>query len=141
MAYVQGVLGQMNICIVIPVYNESKGIGRLIEELKERSFQPLVVDDGSTDNSGEIARSKGALVIRHAKKMGKGVSLRDGFAYVLKKNYDAVITMDGDRQHDVSDIDQFIRKAQEADAGIITGTRMQNHRGMPLIRLWTSIEN
>ena len=139
MVNVQGVLDQVKACILIPVYNECKEIGRLVESLKRKGFDVVVVDDGSTDDSGKTAREKGAVVIRHDQKQGKGRSLQDGFDYILKQaKYDGVITIDGDGQHDIEDIDQFLVKAREHPQSIITGTRMTNPRGMPLVRLWTN---
>lgn len=128
----------MKTCIVIPVYNEAAAIGWLVADLKKRRYDVLVIDDGSVDNSGAIAREKGALVITHEVRKGKGLSLRDGFDYAVRQNYDAVITMDGDGQHAVEDIPQFIEKAKEAGTSIVTGSRMQNHAGMPWVRLWVN---
>lgn len=128
----------MKICIVIPVYNEAKAIGRLIDDIKSLSHDIVVVDDGSTDGSGEIAQEKGAVVLHHEKKMGKGRSLQDGFAHAVAKGYDAVITMDGDGQHAVDDIEHFVHEAKAPLAGIISGTRMANAEGMPVVRLWTN---
>lgn len=128
----------MKTCIVIPVHNEAAVIGGLVAELKSLKYDVLVIDDGSTDDSGLIAREKGAVVIVHQIKKGKGVSLRDGFDYAVQKNYDAVIALDGDGQHAVEDIPQFIEKATKTGAGIVTGSRMQNPKGMPWVRLWVN---
>ena len=128
----------MTICILIPVYNEFKEIGRLVESLKGKGFLVVVIDDGSTDDSGGIAKQKGAVVIGHDQNQGKGRSLQDGFEYVLKNNYDGVITIDGDGQHDINDIDQFISKAQEHPSSVITGTRMDDPKGMPFVRFVTN---
>ena len=135
MVDVQGVLGRMKICILIPVHNEANGIDFLIEELKKKAFDVIVVDDGSTDESGLIAKEKGAIVLTHPQKMGKGVSLRDGFDYAIQQGYEGLITMDGDRQHDVKDLTQFILKAKECHPCVIAGSRMRNYKGMPFIRL------
>ncbi len=129
----------MNVCVVIPVYNESKSIGRMVEALKKKNFDVLVVDDGSTDNSGDIASQMGARVIQHARNQGKGKSLQVAFQSILQENrYDAVITLDGDGQHDVEDIPQFLSAAKRHPNSIITGTRMANPRGMPWLRLTTN---
>ena len=124
----------MKWCIVIPVYNEAERLGDLMTSLKQKNYDIVVIDDGSRDSSGLIAKEKGAFVITHKKKSGKGLSLRDGFDYAVKQNYDGVITMDGDGQHDVGDIDKFINKARENQDCVITGSRMENYRGMPFIR-------
>lgn len=128
----------MNICIVIPAYNESGNIGLLVERLRRKHLDVVVVDDGSTDATGDIAREKGASVIRHQQKNGKGYSLQKGFDYALQRGYEGVITMDGDGQHDVGDIDQFIEAAQEHKASVINGNRMTDSRGMPWVRFCTN---
>ncbi len=124
----------MKICIVIPVHNESEKIGGIIETLRGLHFDVVVVDDGSTDDSGRIAKEKEAVVISHSQKCGKGFSLRDGFSYATGRDYDGVIAMDGDGQHDIGDIQKFIKKASEDKDCVITGNRMDNAKGMPLVR-------
>lgn len=128
----------MKTCILMPAHNESETIGQLVVNIRKRPLPVVVVDDGSSDDTGLIAQEKGAIVLRNEERKGKGKSLQRGFEYILQQDYDNVIIMDGDGQHDVADIDQFIQKAQEHPASIVTGTRMQNHQGMPLVRLWTN---
>ncbi len=138
MADVPKVLDLMNICILIPVHNESSEIGQIVSQIRKMNLDVIVVDDGSEDSSGSIAQKEGAVVLSHAKKMGKGVSLQDGFHYIQEHDYDGVITMDGDGQHAVTDIDRLIHKAKENSGDIINGTRMHKPQGMPLIRLITN---
>jgi len=128
----------MKICVVIPVHNEAKTIGQIVNALKRKGLEAVVIDDGSQDGSGAKAKENGAVVLRHDQKRGKGTSLRDGFEYVLHNPYDAVIAMDGDGQHDVGDIERFIEKARTMPACVITGTRMQDYQGMPASRLWVN---
>lgn len=124
----------MKICIIIPVFNESRAIGRIVEQVKGRGWDVVVVDDGSVDHSGDIAREKGAVVITHPCKQGKGLSLRDGFAHAVGHGFDGVIAMDGDGQHAIEDVDVFLRKAQEYPDSVISGNRMSNCRRMPWLR-------
>lgn len=128
----------MNICIIIPVHNEAKHIGPLIEALRTKKHDVIIIDDGSTDQTRAIAQEKGATVIRHQQRGGKGYSLRKGFEYALQHDYEGVITMDGDGQHDVEDIDQFVQAAQKYQASIVTGNRMDNSGSMPFVRLCTN---
>lgn len=127
----------LRICVLIPVYNESKNIGGVVRSLRERKLDVFVVDDGSTDDSGRIAREAGAFVLRNQVKSGKGFSLRQGFEHILKKGYEGVITMDGDGQHSVGDISEFLRLAQSHD-GVVVGNRMSDSIGMPLVRKITN---
>lgn len=128
----------MNICIVIPAHNESCTIGFLVESLSRKSFDVVVIDDGSEDDTGMIAREKGAMVIRHDQKQGKGCSLRAGFRYALDHGYEAVITMDGDGQHDIGGIDRFLIEAKKHKVCVMVGNRMGNSKGMPFIRYCTN---
>ena len=128
----------MKICILIPVYNESQNIGRIVEIIKRKDLNVIVIDDGSTDGSGDLAQQKGAVVLRHVFKMGKGNSLKEGFEYILKEGYAGVLMMDGDGQHDPEEVDHFILAAQKHPLSVITGNRMTNTEGMPLIRYLTN---
>lgn len=126
------------ICVLIPVLNEAQAIGAVVSSLRVQDLDVVVIDDGSTDDSGAIARQNGATVIRHDVKKGKGQSLRDGFRYALEHGYDGVITMDGDGQHDAADIKQFLRLAAKERPGMVVGNRMVNPRGMPCVRYLTN---
>lgn len=125
----------MKVCIVIPVHNEAAHLGVLLDALKKRNYDLVVVDDGSHDGSGAVAEGKGVVVLTHEKRSGKGTSLRDGFRYAVEHGYDGVIAMDGDGQHDVDDVAKFLQKAKEVPDCVIVGSRMKNHEGMPVVRL------
>jgi len=128
----------MKLCVLIPAHNESKTIGQLVEQIRQKNLDVIVIDDGSSDQTGSIAQTRDAYVIQHHEKKGKGVSLRDGFRYVLSNNYDGVITMDGDGQHDVADLNTIIHKAESCPEAIVVGNRMTDIKGMPGIRLMTN---
>ena len=118
----------MNICIIIPVYNEAKEIGRITDAIKQKGFDVVVVDDGSIDDSGILAEENGAIVIRNNIREGKGLSLQKGFQYALNHDYIGVITVDGDGQHEVDDIDSFMKMIKESPGSIIAGNRRQSYR-------------
>ena len=128
----------MKNCILIPSYNEAKTIGAITKGLKERGLTVYVVDDGSTDDTADIAGREGAVVVSHDKNRGKGSSLIEGFNHILKRDYDAVLIMDGDGQHKMDDIDNFFRKMDETGADIIIGNRMSNAASMPRARFITN---
>jgi len=128
----------MKICVIIPVHNEMREIGDIVESLKKKELDVVVVDDGSMDQSGKISEEKGAFVIRNEKKSGKGLSLQKGFSYAIDNDYSGVITVDGDGQHDTEDIDQFLREAEKDPCRVITGTRMGAPQGMPFVRYTTN---
>lgn len=128
----------MKTCILIPSYNEEKSIGQLIKQIKGKNFDILVVDDGSNDITSQIADKEGAIVLENKINLGKGASLRKGFDYFLKTDYDAIITMDGDGQHNPDDINKFIDKSNNSNAGIIIGNRMSRPKNMPFVRWLTN---
>jgi glycosyltransferase involved in cell wall biosynthesis len=103
----------MNICLLIPAYNEARTIGQIASRARKIIDSVIVVDDGSQDNTAQIAQDSGALVIKHQINRGKGAALRTGFQYVVDEGYDAVITMDSDGQHDVNDIPKFLEVFEE----------------------------
>ncbi|MBM3253146.1 MAG: glycosyltransferase family 2 protein [Candidatus Omnitrophica bacterium] len=128
----------MVLCVLLPAFNEEIRIGGLIEKIMLFVPNVVVVDDGSLDSTAESATNKKAYVIKHPKRFGKGSALRSGFEYVLEKNFDAVITMDSDGQHDPYEIQKFIKCAKCSSSDIIIGNRMLEKRVMPYIRRLTN---
>ncbi|MBN2710929.1 MAG: glycosyltransferase family 2 protein [Planctomycetes bacterium] len=126
----------MNICAVIPGYNEAKHISEVIKATLLQVDTVLVVDDGSSDGTGEIAKEAGAQVLRHDPNQGKGASLRDGLDWALENGFDAAITLDADGQHLPEEIARFVEIADKAD--MIIGNRMTEVEDMPWVRLKTN---
>lgn len=128
----------MNICLLIPAYNEAKTIGQVVSEACKVMNPVVVIDDGSQDDTAQIAQDSGAFVIKHQVNSGKGAALRTGFQYALDHGYDAVITMDSDGQHAVDDIPRFLKAFKERRSGIILGSRMHDISTMPAVRKFTN---
>jgi len=128
----------MKICVVIPTYNESKTIASLVRQIRNQKLETVVIDDGSHDDTHKIACDCGATVIKNISNEGKGASLIKGFNYCLSKEFDAIITMDGDGQHEVADIPNFLRKAKNFNSDIVIGNRMFKPKTMPTLRLLTN---
>jgi glycosyltransferase involved in cell wall biosynthesis len=124
-----------HIAVVVPSYNESRTIGVIVKRLKEREFAVYVVDDGSQDDTEAKALAEGAIVIRNPKNLGKGGALKEGFKRVVSDGFDTVLIMDGDDQHDVTDIAHLIKRMRETHADMIVGNRMTDTSRMPLIRI------
>lgn len=133
-----GVQMHNNLCVLIPSLNEAKTIGGIVSELRAKQLTVYVVDDGSTDDTAALAQAQGAIVVTHKKNMGKGASMREGFRHIVKKGFEAVIVMDGDGQHLVSDIDGFIDRKALGNADIIIGNRMLDVSSMPENRKYTN---
>jgi glycosyltransferase involved in cell wall biosynthesis len=128
----------MKILAVIPAYNEAAAIAPVAGAVNVLGYDVLVVDDGSSDSTAELAKVAGAIVLSTGRKSGKGNALRQGFGYAIGHGYDAVITLDGDGQHAPSDIRKFIEGHKATGAGIVNGNRMHDPKGMPALRLVTN---
>ncbi len=128
----------MKICIVIPTYNEAKTIASIIRKIRQQELEVVVIDDGSLDNTYEIAKDNGAIVLRNENNEGKGASLIKGCHYAQDRDCDAVITMDGDGQHLPEEIPYFIRLAKYSNSGIFIGNRMFKIKNMPFVRVFTN---
>lgn len=114
----------MRLLIAVPVYNERKYVGPVLDEIKRFHPDILVVDDGSTDGTGEILAARPDVhTIRHAVNRGYGQSLTDAFAWADAKGYDWVITIDCDEQHEPERIPDFIRAIETDRWDLISGSR------------------
>lgn len=122
--------------VVVPAHDEAPRIGRVVEAAR-RHLPVLVVDDGSSDDTAKIAEDAGARVIRQAPNQGKGAALRAGFGAAIAEGIEAVITLDGDGQHDPAEIPAFLgeyarRTVAGARTELIVGRR--DFRRMPPVR-------
>ncbi|MGB8657234.1 MAG: glycosyltransferase family 2 protein [Candidatus Zixiibacteriota bacterium] len=124
--------------VLIPAYNAASTILELIEKTSKFIDRDVmvVVDDGSGDQTSQIAQKAGVVVLKHDRNQGKGEALKTGFRYAVENNYDAVITMDADLQHDPRSLPDFMRKRGVLPA-ILIGTRRMDLKTMPLSR-WLS---
>lgn len=140
MVYIPQVLGAiiMRACVIIPTYNESKTIADLIRQVQSSGLEVIVIDDGSTDNTADIAKGSKALLLRNVKNLGKGTSLVKGYDFALARGFDAVISMDGDGQHSCDDLAAFMRKAESSGCAIVVGNRMSSTKQMPALRVLTN---
>lgn len=128
----------MKVFVLIPGYNESRSIGQVVANTRNVIDDVVVIDDGSKDNTAQLAKDAGAIVIVHEVNKGKGAALKTGFDYAIKNGYDAVITMDSDGQHDPNDIYGFLNAVEKLRSGIIIGSRMNDISTMPAIRKFTN---
>jgi glycosyltransferase involved in cell wall biosynthesis len=128
----------LKIALLICAYNEGKNMRRLIQDISYPREDIIIVDDGSTDNTWEIARDMGTVVLKHNKNLGKGNAHQTGFRYALDHGYDYVITLDGDGQHDPQEIPRFVTAAKQTGNDIIIGLRNRSLREMPLLRWFTN---
>ena len=109
--------------IVMPAYNEEQVIGSVLTELFETNpgINCLVVDDGSTDQTNQIAATSGALAASLPYNLGVGGAMRFGFQYAISQGFENVIQVDADGQHDPRDISRLIEQLKSAD--LVLGAR------------------
>jgi glycosyltransferase involved in cell wall biosynthesis len=126
----------MNIALLIPSYNAAASLPALLERALRHlpAEHIIVVNDGSSDPTAATAGTYGVTVLSHERNRGKGAALRTGFGYCLQQQYDAVITMDADLQHEPERIPEFIAQFSTGKFGIIIGTRMHDTAAMPFHR-------
>ncbi|MCL2449665.1 MAG: glycosyltransferase family 2 protein [Polyangiaceae bacterium] len=87
-------------CVIVPAFEAATTVGQVIDDLRGSLDVPvIVVDDGSTDGTGEVARGRGAQVIRHARNLGKGAALRTGLREAARRGLPVAVTSDADGQH------------------------------------------
>ncbi|MGZ4901411.1 MAG: glycosyltransferase family 2 protein [Halobacteriota archaeon] len=111
------------ILVGIPCYNEEVAVGSLVLRAAKYADRVVVVDDGSTDKTTEVAHLAGADVIVHDRNEGKGTALRDLFAYALDYGADIIVILDGDGQHNPDDIPKLIEPLELDEADVVNGSR------------------
>src|ERR1700758_567038 len=92
---------------VIPCLNEAASIGQVVKSARRFAETVFVIDDGSSDETGVLAKKAGAEVLRHELPQGKGAALQTGWAHARKRGFRWALTMDGDGQHSAEDIPKF----------------------------------
>lgn len=128
---------QKQITVVIPAFNEEKTIGLVIAESKRFAGEIVVINDGSTDSTEEAALAEGATVLSHPCNLGYGSALASGFRHVKGNGARVMIVLDGDGQHDPTDIPKFVAPIVDGRADIVSGSRFIDtisKRGIPTYR-------
>lgn len=91
--------------------------------MKQRGFEVLVIDDGSSDKTSDYAKQAGARVIELSMNLGVGGALQSGFKYAIRHDYEAIVQIDADGQHPVGSISFLIDRANTSDSDIVLGSR------------------
>jgi len=113
----------MKTVVVIPAYNEGQSIGKVISELKNLSLDIVVVNDGSSDQTKEIASSSGAIVLNHFINRGQGAALQTGINFALNIGADIIVTFDADGQHLASEIEYITKPLFLGGVDVVLGSR------------------
>jgi glycosyltransferase involved in cell wall biosynthesis len=123
--------GALTRVAIVPAYNEEGSIARVVEELRafDGGLEVVDVDDGSTDHTAEIAREHGAHVVRLPFNLGIGGAVQTGFRYAWEHDFDVAVRVDGDGQHDPSELDAVLAPILAGEADIVVGSRFMGGDG------------
>ena len=122
---------------VVPAYNEERFIGSVVLKARKYAGAVIVVDDGSSDATAEVALAAGALVVVHEQNQGKGAALNSGFQKAWELDPDVVVTIDGDGQHVPQEMATVAGPVLAGEADIVVGSRYLRRRcGVPRHRIW-----
>lgn len=119
--------------VVLPAYNEGGVLSETLEKLRESvKADLLVVDDGSSDDTADIARAAGARVVSHAVNLGLGAALSTGLEVARREGYERMVTFDADGQHSPEDIGRLLEELGGCD--VVIGVRTVHGERMPLVK-------
>ena len=130
----------MTVGAILPALNAAQYLDAVVGEIKQRhpDLRVLVVDDGSSDGTAQVARTAGAGVISHPQNRGKGAALQTGFDWALAERLTWVYTMDADGQHLPVEMERFLTAAIGENFDVVVGNRMEATADMPWIRKATN---
>src|ERR1700722_9392665 len=129
----------MRTCALIPAFNEAPLTPRVGEGARQHVAEVVGIDDGPSDGTADIARAAGATCLQSPGNCGKASALRAGIAFARDRNFNYVITLDGDGQHLAEDIPVMLRVAQETGADLVIGARCFDRSLMPRSRYFSNI--
>jgi len=131
------------VTVVIPAHNEAAAIGdvisRIPKTIERMQVVVIVVDDGSTDQTAQIARGFGAQVLRHVTNLGAGAATVTCLKAAQALNADVIVTIDGDGQHDPGEIERLVQCLLEGPFDVVIGSRILSPQGMPLTRFMANL--
>ncbi len=118
--------GNISIMVAIPCYNEEIAIGSIVLGALRYADDVVVIDDGSNDNTAEVAKLAGAAVIAHPRNLGKGAAIKTAFSHASESNYDVLVLIDGDGQHNPEEIPRLVAPILAGEADLVNGSRYLN---------------
>jgi glycosyltransferase involved in cell wall biosynthesis len=117
------------VMVVIPCYNEEVSVGSMVLRSLSYADRVVVIDDGSTDKTADIARLAGAEVVAHEVNTGKGAGIRTAFEYARDAGMDILVLIDGDGQHNPDEIPRLIEPLLTGRADMVNGSRFLGENG------------
>jgi len=114
----------MRFLLIIPAYNEEKNIPKVAEDIGELIKDAVVINDGSTDNTRDVARKSGFAVIDHPYNIGVGGAVQTGLKYASTKGYEIAVQFDGDFQHRADQIENILKPVLADEADLVIGSRV-----------------
>jgi glycosyltransferase involved in cell wall biosynthesis len=128
----QELLRQTNFCVIVPTYNNQKTLQKVLDAVLQYTQNVIIVNDGSTDETGEILKQYSKCTqIHHPKNLGKGRALRNGFRKAIELKFEYAISIDSDGQHFASDIPDFIADIQKEPNSLLIGSRNMTQENVP----------
>lgn len=127
----RGVQPGSRVIAAIPCYNEERYIGSVVLKARRYVDQVLVIDDGSSDASAEVALAAGAVVHRHPCNQGYGSAIRTAIEKARELDPDVLVMIDGDGQHDPREIPLLVGPVLSGDADVVIGSRFLNSQNRP----------
>ena len=112
-----------NTLVVVPALNEESSLASVIAEIKSCGYEVLVINDGSTDGTADVAHASGARLLDLPINLGVGGALRAGFKYACERNFQAVVQVDADGQHPADEIVHLLNEANSSGAHLVIGSR------------------
>ena len=117
-------MSKLNFLTALPVFNEFRSVNKVLDQVRSFADHVLVVDDGSTDGTSDLLRQRSDIIVKtHEKNQGYGAALMTAFSYAIDANYDFIITIDCDGQHEPQRIPSFVSICENTNADIISGSR------------------
>lgn len=135
-------LNHKDLWIIIPAWNAAPTIGKVLEDLKNLSLSAdiVVIDDGSQDETSQLAIHGGAHVLRHATNKGYGASVKRGVAYALSQGGKIFVTLGADNQRDVRDILILAAALEAGTCDMVIGSKfLARNQGIPIERIWANL--
>jgi glycosyltransferase involved in cell wall biosynthesis len=126
-------MAKPKVIAVIPAHNESNHISKVVKETRKYVSQVIVVDDASTDNTSELAKKAGAIVLRHPINLGLGGTLKTGCDAAIILGARVIVTLDGDGQHDPTEIPKIVKPILSGNVDAVFGERPFNNK-MPFVK-------